>query len=815
MRCLVFRPACIRVSFALICYNRLQLGTAALITCGIIDNMAKFDLASEFKPTGDQPQAIEQLSQGFKDGLKYQTLLGVTGSGKTFTMANMIRKVEVPTLIISHNKTLAAQLAQEFREFFPNNAVEYFVSYYDYYQPEAYIPHTDTYIEKETEINETIDKMRLSTTTSLMTRKDVIVVASVSCIYNIGSPVEYGKAILELRRGMKFDMKNMLKLLSHNLLYVRSDFDFKRATFRVRGDTVDVYPAYSDTAVRVSFLGDKVEEIAVTEPISNVTLQQIDTTTIYPAKHYVTPQDTMETAIKQIEEDLEIRLEQLQREKKEIEAFRLRQRTMYDLEMIKEFGFCNGIENYSRYFDGRKPGETPYTLLNYFPKDYLLIIDESHITIPQIRGMYYGDRSRKGTLIDYGFRLPSALDNRPLRFEEFTQRVNQAVFTSATPDEWELSMSLESAWQKSGRKGLPPVATADVIPAEAGIISSDEQEELEDFRLRGNDDLGGGNDGVNNDTQGAVGNSDVDEHVEQLVDGVKPIEKDKMKKQIAKLNRFNELLRQTREVGGVVEQLIRPTGLVDPPIEVRKTEGQIPNLMAEIEKRVANGQRVLVTTLTKRMAEELSQYLEDKGIKVTYLHADIETLKRTDILDELRKGKFDVLVGINLLREGLDLPEVSLVAILDADKEGYLRSRTSLIQIMGRAARHVEGAVIMYADAVTGSMQAAIDEVNRRREIQIKYNQDHGITPQSIKKAFRERLIEVEDEEAEVERDERVKKAVDEAVERAQQGTLLADDKEKLLRHLQREMREAAKAMEFEKAARIRDKITDIQNQQW
>lgn len=675
--------------------------------------MSNFDLVSQFEPTGDQPQAITQLSRGLEVGAKYQTLLGVTGSGKTFTMANVIKNINRPTLIISHNKTLAAQLAQEFREFFPNNAVEYFVSYYDYYQPEAYIPHTDTYIEKETEINETIDKMRLSTTTSLLTRQDVIVVASVSCIYNIGSPVEYGKANLELRAGMKAVMKNILSFLASNMLYVRSDYDFKRGTFRVRGDTVDIHPAYSDNAIRAEFLGDKLEKISVIDPLTATTIANVSTTTIYPAKHYVTPRDMIDTALEQIKRDLDLRLKELKKQGKEVEAYRLRQRTVYDLEMIKEFGFCNGIENYSRYFDGRKPGEAPYSLLNYFPKDYLLIVDESHITVPQIRGMYYGDRSRRETLIDYGFRLPSALDNRPLRFEEFMQRVNQAMFTSATPNDWEISMSNDAAEQK-------------------GLDS------------------------------------------------------------------------------GVTEQLIRPTGLVDPAIDVRKTKGQIADLLKEIEDRVQKHERVLVTTLTKRMAEELSSYLEDKQIKVTYLHADIETLKRTDILDDLRQGKFDVLVGINLLREGLDLPEVSFVAILDADKEGYLRSRTSLIQVMGRAARHINGHVIMYGDVVTGSMQAAIDEVNRRRKIQIAYNKKHNIMPRGIEKPFRDRLIEV-DEPNQNEREERRKKIVGEAYERALEGTLLADDKETLVKHLKKQMREAAKAMEFEKAAILRDQIMEVQ----
>jgi len=596
--------------------------------------MGKFKIISDFKATGDQPQAISKLVNGLEKGFEHQVLLGVTGSGKTFTMANVIQKVQRPTLIISHNKTLAGQLAQEFKSLFPKNAVEYFVSYYDYYQPEAYIPQSDTYIEKDASINEEIEKLRLSTTASLLTRRDVIVVASVSCIYNLGSPIEYGQAILEIGQGMKTTMPQVMKILQ-KMYYERSDIDFKRGTYRVRGDTLDIFPSYMDQGFRLQFLEDRVEKASRLEIVTGNTEILKGTQVIYPAKHYITPEQRLKPGIKQIENDLEIRLEELKRKNALVEAQRLEQKTNYDLEMIRQYGYCNGIENYSRYFDGRKSGEPPYTLLNYFPQDYLVIIDESHISLPQIRGMYNGDRSRKETLIEFGFRLPSALDNRPLKFDEFQRRIKQVIYTSATPDEYELSLSSQ-----------------------------------------------------------------------------------------------------------VVEQLIRPTGLLDPKISIRLITGQIENLISEIEKRISAGERTLVTTLTKRTAEDLADYLKERGIKVNYLHSDIKTLERTDILHSLRLGKYDVLVGINLLREGLDLPEVSLVAILDADKEGFLRSRTSLIQVMGRAARHINGKVIMYADTITGSMKAAIDEVDRRRKYQLEYNQKHHIKPRSIEKALRDRLIE-------------------------------------------------------------------------
>ncbi len=669
--------------------------------------MSKFQLISDFTPTGDQPQAIKGLVNGLKKGLKHQVLLGVTGSGKTFTMANVIQQVQVPTLVISHNKTLAGQLAQEFKSLFPKNAVEYFVSYYDYYQPEAYIPGSDTYIEKEAQINEEIEKLRLSTTASLMTRKDVIVVASVSAIYNLGSPLEYGQAILEIKPGMKAT-HNQVQQIMVKMYYTRNEIDFQRGDFRVKGETIDIFPAYLDHAFRLQFLGDKIEKIFTLDPLTGNLSPVSETQVIYPAKHYITPEQRLVPALKQIEIDLDSRLADLRKMGKLVEVQRLEQRTNYDLECIKEFGYCNGIENYSRYFDGREPGDPPYTLLDYFPKDFLLIIDESHMAIPQIRGMYNGDRSRKETLIDFGFRLPSALDNRPLKFDEFMRHINQAIYTSATPDEYELSLA----------KG-----------------------------------------------------EGLDIHLE----GVK------------------------LSYDGIVEQLIRPTGLLDPVISIRPVEGQIQGLIKEIEGRVKNKQRVLVTTLTKRMAEDLADYLSEKGIKVSYLHSDIITLERSDILKSLRLGEFDVLVGINLLREGLDLPEVSLVVILDADKEGFLRSRSSLIQTMGRAARHVEGAVIMYADNVTKSMQAAIDEVERRRIIQENYNKKHNITPKSITKPFRDRLIE----------------KVKELEVKTGKKDLTIDDipiseRKKMIKNLETQMKLSAENLDFEEAAKLRDQIREL-----
>ncbi len=682
-----------------------------------------FKLKSPFKPTGDQPQAIEKLTNNIQSGLKDQVLLGVTGSGKTFVMANVIKNLNKPALIISHNKTLAAQLYQEFRDFFPENAVEYFVSYYDYYQPESYIPSTDTYIEKDSAINEKIDKLRLSATTSLMTRKDVIVVSSVSCIYNLGSPVEYGKVAIELRTGMKLRRSDLLKRLGQTY-YERSDYDFKRGTYRVVGEVIDVYPAYQDKGLRLEIFNDILVKLSHFDPITGNTITKElpqenlgassrsakenvenyikerdireDFAVIFPAKHYVTAEETREEAFVQIESDLDKRLLELRKENRIVDAYRLEQRTKYDLEMMREIGYCKGIENYSRYFDGRKPGDAPYSLMEYFPKDFITIIDESHMTVPQVRGMFNGDKSRKETLINYGFRLPSALDNRPLNFNEFMERRGSTVYVSATPDEWEMEQSKKN----------------------------------------------------------------------------------------------------------IVELLLRPTGITDPEVTILPTKGQVEDLLVRINKKVSEGQRVLVTTLTKRMAEELSSYLAEKKVKVTYLHSDVDTLERTDILDDLRKGEYDVLVGINLLREGLDLPEVSLVAILDADKEGFLRSETSLIQTMGRAARHIQGEVVMYADNVTGSMKRAILEVERRRNIQIAYNKEHSISPQQIIKPIREKLIDQEIEEQ--------INGKKEAWEDIDYRQLPPTELKKEIKKLEDMMKYEAEVLNFEKAASLRDKIRDI-----
>lgn len=675
------------IIFSLVCYN----------------NSMKFQLSSSFSPTGDQPQAIEKLTNNLEKSVKNQVLLGVTGSGKTFTMANVIKNIGKPTLVISHNKTLAAQLYQEFREFFPNNAVCYFVSYYDYYQPEAYIPQTDTYIEKEAEINEEIDKLRLAATTNLLTRKDVIVVASVSCIYNLGSPVEYGKFVLELRRGVKVELKDIMIRMA-DLQYERNDYEFRRGTFRARGNSIDLFPAYVDYGIRIE-VADTVTGMYEFDPLTGNIIKPLDATVIYPAKHYMTDPRTYTEAFAKIGADLDRRVKELRSQNKILEAQRLAQRTNFDIEMIREVGYVNGIENYSIYFDGRKSGEPPYTLIDYFDvasKDWLLVVDESHITIPQLRGMYNGDRSRKEMLIDYGFRLPSAKDNRPLRFDEFMRKAHQIVYVSATPDEYELSLAAEV--------------------------------------------------------------------------------KD-----------------------GIVEQFIRPTGLLDPKITLKPSEGQIDDLMKEIKKRVAKQQRVLVTTLTKRMAEELSGYLEEKGIKVTYLHSDIATLDRQEVLDKLRLGETDVVVGINLLREGLDLPEVSLVVILDADKEGFLRSRTSLIQTMGRAARNVDSEVIMYADTITKSMRMAIDEVDRRRKIQLDYNEEHNITPKSVEKSIRAKLVEQEKEEEKIE-------SIDTLIKFSEKDVLLADEREELIKKMRRFMKEAAQNLDFETAIQLREKIKKIQS---
>ena len=644
--------------------------------------MDHFELVSEYAPTGDQPQAIEQLVKGFQEGNQCQTLLGVTGSGKTFTMANVIKELNKPTLIIAHNKTLAAQLYGEFKEFFPNNAVEYFVSYYDYYQPEAYVPSTDTYIAKDSAINEEIDKLRLSATAALSERKDVIIISSVSCIYGIGSPKDYQNMIVSLRPGMEKDRDEVIRSLI-DMQYDRNEMDFHRGTFRVRGDVVEIIPAYeSDVAIRVEFFGDEVDRITEVDVLTGEIKRELNHIALYPASHYVVPMERILEASKDIEEELQEQVTFFKSEDKLLEAQRISERTNFDLEMMKETGFCSGIENYSRHLAGLKPGEPPYTLMDYFGDDYLIIIDESHITVPQIRGMYAGDQSRKSTLVDYGFRLPSAKDNRPLNFGEFEERIDQVMFVSATPGPYEES---------------------------------------------------------------------------------------------------HELLR--------AEQIIRPTGLLDPYVEVRPVEGQIDDLIGEVNREVEKHNKILVTTLTKRMAEELTDYMRDMGIRVKYLHSDIDTLERTEIIRDMRLDVFDVLVGINLLREGLDIPEISLVAILDADKEGFLRSETSLIQTIGRAARNAEGHVIMYADSITDSMGRAIEETQRRREIQEQYNKEHGITPQTIKKAVRD-LISISREVAKTE------KTLEKDMESMSRKEL-----EALIGKVQKQMKAAAAELNFEMAA--------------
>jgi excinuclease ABC subunit B len=654
--------------------------------------MPQFEIVSEFKMTGDQPQAVDGLVEGLNKGFKHQTLLGVTGSGKTFTMANVIERVNRPTLVICHNKTLAAQLSTEFKEFFPNNAVEYFVSYYDYYQPEAYIPRTDTYIEKEIDINEEIDKLRHAATRSLFTRRDVVIVASVSCIYGLGEPEEYRSFVLSLKRGESYRRDKLLRQLV-DMQYERNDIDFTRGKFRVRGDTLEIQPAYEELALRIEFFGDDIERILEIDPLTGEMLKEMEAVDIYPAKHFVTSHEKLMLAIDSIKQELAERLAELKGQGKLLEAARLEARTNYDLEMLKEAGYCHAVENYSRHLSGRPAGSPPWTLLDYFPDDFLLFIDESHMTIPQIRGMYHGDISRKQTLVEHGFRLPSALDNRPLNFTEFGRRINQVVYTSATPAEYEY------------------------------------------------------------------------QHSQQ-----------------------------------VVEQLVRPTGLLEPTVEIKPTRGQIDDLLDQIKTRVDKGERCLVTTLTKRMAEELADYLIEMGIKTHYLHSEIDTLERVEILRDLRLGVYDVVVGINLLREGLDLPEVSLVAILDADKEGYLRSEGALIQTMGRAARHIDGHVIMYADTVTKSMQAAIDETQRRRQIQVAYNKEHGITPQGIRKAIKDIT-------------ERVKVAAEARAVYTAAAPIAREDIARLIKELEGQMKTAARNLEFEKAALLRDRIVELRKE--
>lgn len=656
--------------------------------------MDHFELVSEYAPTGDQPQAIDQLVKGFKGGNQCQTLLGVTGSGKTFTMANVIQQLNKPTLIIAHNKTLAAQLYGEFKEFFPNNAVEYFVSYYDYYQPEAYVPSSDTYIAKDSSINDEIDKLRHSATAALSERRDVIIVASVSCIYGLGSPIDYQNMVISLRPGMIKDRDEVVTKLIE-IQYERNDIDFKRGTFRVHGDVLEIFPAYSEkVAYRVEFFGDEIDRITEIDTLTGEILNVIGHVAIFPASHYVVSKESLNRATKTIEEELEERIRYFKSEDKLLEAQRISERTNFDIEMMRETGFCSGIENYSRHLTGLEPGQPPHTLIDYFPDDFLIMIDESHKTIPQIGGMYHGDQSRKSTLVDYGFRLPSAKDNRPLNFEEFESKVNQMLFVSATPGEYE--------------------------------------------------------------------------------------EK-------------NELLR--------VDQIIRPTGLLDPEVEVRPVEGQIDDLIGEVNKEISKKNKVLITTLTKRMAEDLTDYMRELGIRVRYLHSDIDTLERTEIIRDMRLDVFDVLVGINLLREGLDIPEITLVAILDADKEGFLRSETSLIQTIGRAARNAEGHVIMYADNMTDSMKMAIDETERRRKVQMAYNEEHGITPQTIKKSVRD-LISISK-----------KVAAEELRMEKDPESMSAQELEKLIKDVTKQMKKAAAELNFEAAAELRDKLLELKKQ--
>ena len=653
--------------------------------------MDHFELVSEYAPTGDQPQAIAQLVKGFKEGNQCQTLLGVTGSGKTFTMANVIAALNKPTLIIAHNKTLAAQLYGEFKEFFPNNAVEYFVSYYDYYQPEAYVPSSDTYIAKDSAVNDEIDKLRLSATSSLSERKDVIIISSVSCIYGIGSPDDYQNMIISLRPGMEKDRDEVIRQLI-DIQYDRNEMDFHRGTFRVRGDVLEIFPAdYSDTAVRVEFFGDEIDRITEIDTLTGEIKRSLSHIGIFPASHYVVPIEKIRKAAVAIEEELKERVDYFKSEDKLLEAQRISERTNFDIEMLKETGFCSGVENYSRHLSGLKPGQPPFTLIDYFGDDFLIIIDESHKTIPQIRGMYAGDQSRKQTLVDYGFRLPSAKDNRPLNFEEFEDKIDQILFVSATPGEYEEN---------------------------------------------------------------------------------------------------HELLR--------AEQIIRPTGLLDPKVEVRPVEGQIDDLIGEVNKEVEKGNKILITTLTKRMAEDLTEYMKDLGIRVKYLHSDIDTLERTQIIRDMRLNVFDVLVGINILREGLDIPEITLVAILDADKEGFLRSEVSLIQTIGRAARNAEGRVIMYADVMTDSMRLAMDETMRRRTLQEKYNEEHGITPKTIKKAVRDLIS--------------ISKAVAETEDKLMKDpeSMSRKELEKLIGQVQKQMQTAAADLNFEMAAQLRDKMIEL-----
>ncbi|MDG2616153.1 excinuclease ABC subunit UvrB [Thermoleptolyngbya sichuanensis XZ-Cy5] len=680
--------------------------------------MSSFNIQAPFEPKGDQPRAIAQLTDYVQQGHRYQTLLGATGTGKTHTIARVIQNVGKPTLVLAHNKTLAAQLCNELREFFPDNAVEYFISYYDYYQPEAYIPVTDTYIAKTASINEEIDMLRHSATRSLFERKDVIVVASISCIYGLGIPAEYLNASVRFAVGMETDQRQILRDLS-TVQYERNDLDVGRGRFRVKGDVLEIGPAYEDRIIRIEFFGDEIDAIRYIDPITGATLQSMESVNIYPAKHFVTPEDRLEAACIAIQDELKERLAELESENKLLEAQRLEQRTRYDLEMLREVGYCNGVENYARHLAGRPAGSPPECLLDYFPKDWLLVIDESHVTLPQLKGMYNGDRARKTVLIEHGFRLPSAADNRPLKDEEFWQKVNQCIFVSATPGDWELQVS-DGVFETTG-----------------------EGKDASSVYLRG--------------------------------------------------------------TGRVVEQVIRPTGVLDPEIFVRPTDGQIDDLLGEVRDRVEKGERTLVTTLTKRMAEDLTEYLQERGIRVRYLHSEINSIERIEILQDLRQGAFDVLIGVNLLREGLDLPEVSLVAILDADKEGFLRAERSLIQTIGRAARHVRGQAILYADNLTDSMARAIEETERRRQIQMEYNEKHGITPQPIVRRQNNAILQFLEVSRRVSAHE-----LEEMIDQSEDLPL--ENIPDLIVKLEAEMKEAAKKLEFEEAAKMRDKIKQLRD---
>jgi excinuclease ABC subunit B len=716
--------------------------------------VADFDLISDFKPTGDQPTAIAQLSHGIKGGLKHQTLLGVTGSGKTYSMANVVQQIQRPTLVMAHNKTLAAQLASEFKEFFPNNAVEYFVSYYDYYQPEAYIPRSDTYIEKDTLVNEDIERLRHSAMQSLLTRRDVLVVASVSCIYGLGDPEEYGQNSVNLRVGEIYKRDKILRRLT-DVYYERNDYDLTAGKFRVRGDTLEVHPSSQQIVVRISFWGDELERITEVDPLTGEVLADRESVEIYPARYFVTSRAKLEAALHDIEAEMEEQVALFESQDKLLEAQRLRQRTMYDIEMLSQTGFCSGVENYSRHLSRREPGSTPWTLLDYFPDDYVCFVDESHMTIPQVRGMYNGDRARKEILVEYGFRLPSALDNRPLMFHEYEARLGQTIFVSATPGPYEYSISR--------------VPDSDSAPAALFVVPDWERRVTPPQpRANGHTRSDGGEAAVLPEGEAT-----------SLTDG-------------------ESVAGAIRIYGG--EQLIRPTGLLDPEIEVKPTRGQIDDLMEQIGHRVARGERVLVTTLTKRMAEDLADFLREANVKVHYLHSEIDTLERVEILRDLRLGVYDVVVGINLLREGLDLPEVSLVAILDADKEGYLRSNSSLIQTIGRAARHIDGHVIMYADQLTESMRRAIDETYRRRAKQQAYNEEHGVTPMGIRKAIRDIT----------ERVRAVAKAHEDTAHVSSAADLPKDELYRLIKDLEAQMKEAARALEFERAALLRDQVIEL-----